>query len=355
MDWLRSGDAPRPGSPQEAVALVAKAREQRVAPLLHVAVEGTGEEWPEPARQELREAYHEAFSNGVVQLELAARAQKLLEDAGLRSLPLKGAAVAELLYDSVAERAMADVDLLALDDWRASVETLKGAGFREQLRADHAVSFADPVTSGSLELHHSLCSCPGLFRVDPDALWRRSVSGSGQVRRRPCNADLLVQLSLHAAFQNGLVLTLGQYLDFRRLLERDPPEGELLTDVARRSRAEGAVIAALEAARATTGCPGFSEEGALRAGLSRGLESWLRERVSEPRGLLGSAARPLGRARWELTRGRRIALLLATVAPREPGEPAISRRRLAQALGRARRLIRYWVPASLRAWRGPRT
>jgi len=356
MGWLRTGVLPRPSSPDAVAELVAAARGQRVAGLLHAAIEGEDDGWPEAIREELREVYHQSFSAGVAQLELAARVQKLLNEAGLRCLPLKGAALAELLYDSVAERPMVDVDVLALDDWRTSVEVLRGAGFREQLRADHAWSFSNPATGGVLELHHSICSCPGLFPLDSEGLWRRSLAGSGQVGRRPASADLLVQLSLHAAFQSGLVLSLVQYLDLRRLLERDPPDAGLLLDVTRQARAEAAVIAAVEAARVTAGCPELPKElrRGLAAGLGRGFEAWLRERTSDPEGLVRPVACPLGRARWELARGQRGALLLATVAPRERGEPAWSRRRLAQAPRRAWRLLRYWAPRSVRAWRRPR-
>ncbi len=351
MEWLRTGVPPRPASAESAVELATAARAQRVAPLLHVAIETKGEGWPEPIRRELREAYHQGFSNGVVQLELAARAERLLEQAGLRCLPLKGAAVAERLYESVAERPMADVDLIALDDFAASVETLRKAGFEAGPRADHAWAFSDPVTGGSLELHHSFCSCPGLFPVDADGLWRRRESGSGQVGRRPSSADLLVQLSLHAAFQNGLGLSLLQYLDLRRLMERAPPEPEVLVEVARHARAAPAVIAAVEAARVTTGCPRLPGEAerVLGAALGGGFQSWLRERLGQPEGLLASGPRSLGRARWELSAGRRGALLVATLAPRDPGAPAWSCRRLARALGRGTRLAWSRVSSGSRA------
>jgi hypothetical protein len=345
MEWLRSGVPPKPSSPEDAMALVNAADGQCVAPLLHAAIEAEDHDWPDSARQSLRQAYHQTFSNGVVQLELAARSHRLLEEAGLRSLPLKGAAVAEVLYESVAERPMLDVDILALDDWRASVEVLTAAGFREQDRGEHAWSFADPVTGGSLELHHSVCECPGLFPLDPDGIWQRREAGSGQAPVRSSSADLMVQLSLHGAFQHGLVSSLVQWLDLRRLLEAAPPEPELLREVSWLSHSEAAVVATIEAARSIVGCPPLGQElqDALAAGLGEGFRTWLEGRTSDLEGLMARGATGgIRRTRWELARGRRGTLLFRTVVPRTPGAPSWSWARLTQAMRRAL-WLRHWV------------
>src|SRR4029079_19671773 len=128
----------------------------------------------------------------------------------------KGAALAESLYASPAERPMADVDVLALDDWPSSVRALEDAGFACAERADHAWSFVDPMTRGLVELHRTVTSCGGVFPLDAGALWSRARPACGQVRRRPSSEDLLVQIAQHALFQHGGVLWLVQWLDLRR-------------------------------------------------------------------------------------------------------------------------------------------
>src|SRR4029450_5847578 len=96
-------------------------------------------------------------------------------------------------------------------------------GFSVLARADHAWAFLDPLSGSVLELHHSVTSCPGLFPLDGPGLVARSREGSGQVRRLPAPEDLLVHLAMHASFQHGLVLSLVQWLHFRRLPGRGGP------------------------------------------------------------------------------------------------------------------------------------
>ena len=93
--WLRTGETPRPTSPESAHALAEAARGQRVAGLLYTSGAAEGDAWPEPVRARLRELHHGHFAAGVEQLQTAACAVAVLEGAGLRALPLKGAAVAD--------------------------------------------------------------------------------------------------------------------------------------------------------------------------------------------------------------------------------------------------------------------
>ena len=254
--WLASDVLPVPGDAADALALAAAAREQHLAARLHAAVAAAGgAEWPRAVRDGLADEHRRLLVRGVGQLDLAARVDAILAARGLRSLPLKGAALAESLYASVAERPMADVDVLALDDWPSSVRALDEAGFEGADRADHAWSFLDPVTRTLVELHRSVTSCRDVFRLDPDSLWSRARPATGQVRRRPSSEDLLVQIAQHALFQHAGVLWLVQWLDIRRLLERDPPDPERLEQAARAAQATLCVRAALSAAAAIVGSP----------------------------------------------------------------------------------------------------
>lgn len=336
--WLRTGHAPEPRSEAEARALVAAADSQRVAPLLYTAVAERGD-WPEAAVDRLRRLHHVSFARGVRQLALAGEVLATLEAAGVRALPLKGAALAEWIYDSVAERPMADVDVLALGSWPAAVEAVRGMGLEALASADHAAAFEVP-GGVTLELHHSVTSCPGLHPLDAEGLWERSTEAPGQVRRRPAAEDLLVQLALHAAFQHGLVLSLVQYLDFKRLLAAERVSADRVRAAASSARATAALAASLAVADALLGLDADPE---LRSGLPPGLERWLRPRLAEPSGFLSSHPVSLARVRWELCRGRRVRLLLATLAPAPPGRGPSLPRRLASAVVRAAGLARRWL------------
>ncbi|MFZ1059474.1 MAG: nucleotidyltransferase family protein [Candidatus Rokuibacteriota bacterium] len=353
--WLVTGELPP--APDEALAslLAEVAREQGLAGLLHQAIGEQRARWPDAARMALRRAEQEDFAFGVRQLDTASRVQDLLGARGVRCLPLKGAALAERLYDSVAHRPMADVDLLVLDEWSRAVTLLEEAGFTEQGQADHARAFLDPASGTVVELHRGVTSCARLFPLDLDATWRRSRRGAGLMKQVPSSEDLLVHLSLHAAFQHGLVLRVVQFLDFRRLLEREPPDPVLLAQVATSARAQGAVALALEAARAIVAAPvsrGLQEliTAWLPISLRRYLASKLR---ADPSALLRPAEPALAWVRWQLAEGRRIALVRETIRPSLSSFSSPTGHGVAvRALGLARR----WTLPTLRsltAWAAP--
>jgi hypothetical protein len=301
-----TGASPRPGGEEETVALLRAAREQGVAGLWHEATAGGTDAWLEPLGQ-----IHRAWlARGLQQLDLLARTRDVLERAGVRSLALSGGALAERLYATVGERPMSDLDLLALDAWPDAVRALRAAGYEEEERADHAWTFRAPGVPWRVELHRHLTSCGRLFPLDPDGLWQRRRGGALGTE------DLLIQLALHAAFQHGLVLSLVQYADFRRLLEREPVEPALLARLARASRAEAALGAALVAAERVVGAPVPEWRGLFEAPAS------LRGR-SVP-SLLAPTAPRLARVRWDVARGQRALLLYATLREgplREDGTP----------------------------------
>lgn len=346
-DFLTQGTLPPlpgEGLRDAAAGIALAARQQGVAGLLHRAIASEGETtrpWPAEIRAALARDRRNALARGVRQLALAGRVLDRLHRAGLRALPLKGAALLETLYDSEDERAMADVDLLVLDDWPQARALLGEDGFVETGRADHAAVLRDPDTGAVLELHHSVTSSPGLFPLDRDGLWSRSVPGPGQVPRLPSAEDLLIQLSLHAAFQHGLVLSLAQWLDFRRLFERRSLEHERLWTASAVARAAAPLAAALEAARMVVQAP---------------VPEWLRAAEPRPARLCGRApldfvtpAPPdLAGVRLALLRGRWLELVRGTVFGRTPGEGASLLRRLRRGAARAARLARNWGPGILR-------
>jgi hypothetical protein len=250
---------------------------------------------------------------------------------------------------------MADVDLLVVDEWPRAVALLEKVGFIALEQADHALAFLEAASGTLVELHQAVTSCARLFPLDP-AAWRRSVAGTGLVKRVPSSEDLLVHLSLHAAFQHGLVLRLVQYLDFRRLLEREPPDPVLLAQVATGARAQGAVALALEAAHAVVGAPlGPTLQELVSAWLPSGLRGYVASRLrADPAALLAPAEPPLGHLRWKLAVGRRPALIRETL---RPSLSSISRSTGFGGMGRAFGLARRWTLPTLRSLgvRSPRS
>ena len=321
--WLATGDLPP--APDEALAslLVEAACEQGVAGLLHQGIDEQRGRWPDAARMALHWADQDAFAFGVRQLDAASRIQDLLGVRGVRCLPLKGAALAERLYDSVAHRPMADVDLLVLDEWPGAVRLLEKAGFAELEQADHAWAFLDPASGVLVELHREVTSCAQLFPLDLEATWKRCQDRGALVKQVPSSEDLLVHLSLHAAFQHGLTLRLVQWLDFRRLLEREPPEAGLVAEIATGARAQYAVALALETARMLVAAPlSPALEGLVDAWLPNRLRRYLAATLpADSSAFLTPAQPPLGWIRWQVARGQRVALIRETLSPSRSASP----------------------------------
>jgi hypothetical protein len=322
--------------------LAETARDQGVAGLLLGAVERDRPAWAAPVEASLADRRRADLVRTLGQVGLAGRAIGLLESRGIRALPLKGAALAETVYDVESDRPMSDVDVLALERWPEAAAALRAAGFAEVARGDHAWAFRDPGGGGLLELHRSVVSAPGLFPLDAEGLWARSRPGRGQLPRLPSAEDLLLQLALHAAFQHGLVLSLVQWLDFRRVLEREPIDTGRLLALAASARAVVPLGAALLAAEAVVRAP---VPAPLRPRLPAGLRRWLEPHLAEPLALVAPSAPNIARLRWELAAGRRAELLWRTlVLPETPGGDERLPARLAFAFGRGLRLARGLPP-----------
>jgi hypothetical protein len=328
-----TGVWPVPAGGEEAEDLFAEAARQGLLGLLarDLASSSSVDQWPVALRERLRGARRSLLVRGVRQLDLAGRVLRSLAREGIRALPLKGAALAETLYDSPADRPMADVDVLALDGFPAAADCVRRLGLREVERVSHAWAFRDPESGFVLELHRSVTSCPGFFPLDADGCWWRRRLTTGPVPWRPAPEDLLLHLALHAAFQHGFGLTLVQFLDFRRLFERDAPDVSRTLAGALAARAERPLLAALRAAKAVVEAPVPTEL------LDRLDQAGAGNRVlvaieGDPLRLVAPERPALARMRWAIGRGRRLDLLRRTLWP--------DRTSLAKGLMRAVRLLR---------------
>jgi len=134
----------------------------------------------------------------------AAPALEALEEAGIDGLILKGAPLALLHYESVAERPMADVDVLVRPERAAeAMRVLRELGWspaREPaeavIRAHHSHDFHEE-GPGQIDLHWFSLWQSG----DDEPLWRaaRPVQFAGVPTLAPDPADLLLIVCVHGA------------------------------------------------------------------------------------------------------------------------------------------------------------
>lgn len=323
--WLVDGRLPEALGAAAAAELVACAAREGLVALLDDAVEREHPAWASAALvDELRAGHRACLASALRRLDLAAEVLHRLEAAGVPALPLKGAAVAETLYDSPAHRVMADVDVLVLGDLDAALAALAAAGFTQADQADHAVALVGPDGSIVLELHRAVSSCPGLFELDREGMWRRRRRGPGLVPWLPDPVDGLLALAQHAAFQHGLVLRLGQYLDLRRAVEREAIPLATLVERARPPALLACAGLALGVAHARVGGDALAAWAAqLEPHLTR-AQRRLRAAARGP-----ADAPSLAAVRWQIATGQRIRLLRLTLAPH--GWRAAPRRALSLA------------------------
>jgi hypothetical protein len=337
---VREGRLPSSAPPELGLDVLADAATaQGVSSLLLASVERGEAPWAEPLRVRLAAERRARLARTLAQIQLLARTMGFLAADGIRTLPMKGAVLAEAVYDVECDRPMSDVDLLALERWREGLGVLLARGFSLVSAGDHAWALREAASGEVLELHRSVVSAPGLFPCDVEALWARRLRGAAQLAFRPSPEDLLLQLALHASFQHGLVLTLVQWLDFRRVLEREAVDLARLAALAAESRAEVPLAAALRAARAVVGAPvpPFVVESPLPRALARRLDAG----DADPLSFIAPSAVSLGRVRLELLAGRRGELLWRTLVLPDTVDgrtDALARGR--QALSRAVRLGR---------------
>ncbi len=223
---------------------------------------------------------------GAQQLDLATRLDQAGRARGLHLLALKGVAIADELYGGFENRAMADVDLLVVETSRfgEAAGVARSLGLVETDASDHALVFKEAASGAVVELHLALSACPGLFRVDPAALWaRRKPVASGDLSRL-ADEDVIVHLALHTAFQHGFAANAYHYGDFTRALQAWPVSARSLEARAREWGASAA-IGAMAVASLRLQAPGPAISPTLHS-LARlcppSLASWIRSETNFP-------------------------------------------------------------------------
>jgi hypothetical protein len=170
-------------------ALLWRARQHNVIPLLYRNISNEDTlNVPATVQATLTEAFRaNAFRNMFLRGELA-RVLRLLTEAGIRVIPLKGIALAELLYGDTAFRACSDIDILvpagdALQARRILLEQGYMSPFTEEFFVHHQFgTSADcpliPQKEASaylLEVHWTLLQHSSRDAEAVQDLWRRAL------------------------------------------------------------------------------------------------------------------------------------------------------------------------------------
>ncbi|MBM2840101.1 MAG: hypothetical protein HW412_629 [Bacteroidetes bacterium] len=174
---------------------------------------------------------------------------KKLEAGSIPVLVLKGAHLAELVYENIALRPMDDIDLLVhKQDLSKTEEALLGLGYvhtetKPPVTSPHHLTPFVKSGEAAIEIHWTIPPSD-LFRIDVDGIWERSRTAtiSGVATRVLGPEDLLLHLCLHASVHHRFGIGLRPLCDIAETVRRY--ESELDWDeLQQRSRGWGAVTA----------------------------------------------------------------------------------------------------------------
>ena len=245
----------------------------RLSPALFThlsAVEGA----PAPVMSALERAYLANTARSMFIRDAAARVVTTLDEAGVRSMLLKGAALVETVYADPAEREMLDIDVLVPDDQldRATAAVI-ALGYTPRLDAEapvdgerplglstaqhHEAALVSPDKLVAVELHRHIAISEEGGNFSLDGMWERARSGPKTGHRVPSPEDLMIHVCFHftrnrlggSAHRRNTGGALAQVLDIRRLVDGEAIDFDRLTHTARELGLGTRVFLGLFAAR----------------------------------------------------------------------------------------------------------
>ena len=211
------------------------AEKHGVMPLLHRNLKARYADLqvPDPIQARLRDTYR---ATGIRNTRLFALLNGILKGfraAGIDVVVLKGAHLAELIYEEVALRPMGDVDLLVRPgDLRASTQLLREIGYEQpghegSASPRHQEPIVEQMEIESfrkpggllLDVHYSPV-IPGKANIE--SVWDRvrtvRIGGAEALVLSP--EDLLLHLCVHAAVNHGFAVRLVNICDIPEVVDR---------------------------------------------------------------------------------------------------------------------------------------
>ncbi len=216
-------------SPADWEAVAEMAAAQKVLPNLHHSLKPYSSELniPAPAAEKIRSAYYGSAARNMEIYDRLFKALDLFADSNLQVILLKGAHLAELVYNNLALRPMSDLDLLAKTEDLAIIhELLIGDGYEfPGKKAQSDTKHLPPYRKEGgviIEIHYHIANPPYSDRISITDLWNRSQTAGLHNRevRILSPEDLLLHLCQHTCIQHGFDNGLISVLDAARVMER---------------------------------------------------------------------------------------------------------------------------------------
>ncbi|MBS0246346.1 MAG: nucleotidyltransferase family protein [Proteobacteria bacterium] len=190
-------------------------RRHRIEGLAEVALSAARVDLPPDAAAILRRRAQDIAHRNLAAAAESVRLQRLLDAAGIRSLHLKGMALAQLAYGSLAAKFSQDIDILVSPQNAAvAIELLQDQGYRLTrpasplderrrqlvLRYGREVALRHAFSGQRIELRWQLVNSPSLLAGVDASSPSQEVPLSGAARLRTLNDDdLFAYLCVHGA------------------------------------------------------------------------------------------------------------------------------------------------------------
>jgi len=227
------GAPPRPGEPLDWDLLVDSATAEGLGPALAFACKADPPgAMPRAVRERLQRCLVDATASHLILSRELGRLLERFQGERIPVIPLKGPALAEILYPHPALRPCSDLDLLIRRESVRPVDALlerlgyrrlaDAHSFRFDVAYDRATLYEGP-SGVRVDLHWGLLSDPRYTWDELEALtvWDRAVPirVSDQETLGLCPEDLLLYLSVHLAVHHALA-GLFWYWDLFLVIER---------------------------------------------------------------------------------------------------------------------------------------
>jgi hypothetical protein len=299
--------------------LLAEAARHNVMPLVHRRLANAAAPVPEEVRSELRRFAAENTATILAQLRELPSILRALEDENIPAVLLKGAYLAHAVYESISLRPMCDIDLLVKPaDAHRAEEVLVGLGYRSMAGHFPGVDYARlhhlaPLHKdcSAVEIHHHIVPPGNPLSVDLNGLWSRvrtvEIAGAKAYALSP--EDLVLHLSVHAAYNHRFAVTVRTLCDLDAVLRRETVDWEKLATIAQDAAASRFVACTLAVAEdlLMVPLPAAARSRFGRQDLDRELLESIGDFIMTPAPELPTAYKHAGEAKGVAAKARIVA------------------------------------------------
>lgn len=279
-------------------SLIAFARKSSVSQVLFTFLKSQSISLPPVAAETIHNIY---LSSAVRNMKLFHELEKILlafRTEGIIVVPLKGAWLAEAVYENIALRVMGDVDLwvsrIQLDDAR---KVLVSLGYSSCSKEERPQALQDALAgetqmfktgAPTVELHWNVF--PGEWlrhtaRIDEQVIWQRTLPHDGENVRHLSSEDAVIHICVHLAVNHQMSMPgLRTLLDLDCARQRLDIRWEAVAERARAWRVSTATWLVLQLLAELFGDP--AGKLPLRDLRPSPLRRWLLKRFISPQNLV---------------------------------------------------------------------